>query len=162
MPQHTTVPALRSAHVCSPPAVIWIASPRSPTSRGTGAGGWLCPCLPPQHATLPERCSAQVWYAPVETWVASSSTATATGLGWLVIVPSPSCELKLTPQHRILPSRTTAQAWPGPRPTSICCASSRPATITGCSRVALVSSPSWPSLLFPQHVTLPDSSRAQV
>src|SRR4029079_5909010 len=123
MPQHTTVPPLRSAHVCSPPAATCVASLRSGTSRGTGDGIRFClPCLPPQHATLPVLCSAQVWYAPVETWVTSSSSSTATGAARLLIVPSPSCELKLTPQQRSPPPRSTAQLWPGPRPTSICTA----------------------------------------
>src|SRR5438105_3490074 len=99
MPQHATVPVLRSAQVCSPPAAICVASVRPATSRGSGIARPLRPYLPPQHATLPERRRAHVWYAPVDTCVASSMLATTTGDAWFVIVPSPSCELKLTPQQ---------------------------------------------------------------
>src|ERR1700744_5944132 len=71
---------------------------------------WPAPSAP-QHQTDPSLSSAQPKSAPSDTAVAGAGRpVTSTGVRPLsVVLPVPSCSLKLTPQQRTVPSWRIAQ-----------------------------------------------------
>ena len=84
-PQHQTVPSLRRAHVCAPPATIASTS----VSPATGTGMLLESVLPlpswplsfaPQQLTVAWSSIAQVWRAPAATARACGSALTTRGV----------------------------------------------------------------------------------
>src|SRR5438132_564130 len=86
---------------------------------------------------------------------------TITGAVDCVVVPSPSWPLPLAPQHRAEPPDISAHVKFPPAATAV--APFRPTTATGFATLtAYAPFPSWPSLLYPQHLTDPFESNAHV
>src|SRR5687767_6831498 len=102
-PQQTADPSFFTAHACSVPAEIEIASERPWTPTGVGLPfsvpfpSW--PALfAPQHATRPPPRMAQEKFPPAAT-AAPLMLATSTGVeDVLPVCPLPSCPSKLKPQ----------------------------------------------------------------
>ena len=86
---------------------------------------------------------------------------TSTGTELFVLVSSPSCPEELLPQHLTAPDSVRAQVWSVPALIAFT-PLPRPLTSTGTELFVLVSSPSCPEELAPQHLTAPGSVRAQV
>src|SRR5262249_14981924 len=99
--------------------------------------------------------------APAATAIAPARPATAVGAGALVVLLMPSWPLLLAPQHDTVPAARSAQVkfWPAVIAITLV----RPLTGTGARRgVVTVLLPSWPTLLAPQHSTVPAWRSAQV
>src|SRR3990172_345410 len=110
------------------------------------------PELAPQHLTPPVMVSAQLWVNPAA--VAATSLLrpdTSTGVVRFVVVPSPSWPLALEPQHLRPAAAVRAQVCEPPVATATT-PLARPATSTGVVRFVIVPSPSWPLVLYPQHL----------
>ena len=72
-------------------------------------------------------------------------------------MPSPTCPILFNPQHNTAPPLVTAHVLLPP-PASFATPLPSPTTLTGVSRPLVVSSPSWPFKLVPQHFTPPACS----
>ena len=77
-----------------------------------------------------------------------------------VVVPLPSWPKSFPPQHWTPPAPVSAQLWLPP-PAMATTPLPRPTTSTGVVRCVVDPSPSWPPLLFPQHLTPPADVSAQ-
>ena len=104
---------------------------------------------------------AHVWRSPVVRVVTPVSIVIDVGEDWLVSVPSPNCPRSFQPQHETVSSESTAQVCCSPVVTATGISPPR-LTVTGEFALVVVSSPSWPSLLCPQHFRDWSSRSAQV
>ena len=135
--------------------------------------------LSPQHLTVPLSSTVHVWLSPPEMAVAvrPGPRSTAGRLApispaaspRLVVSPRPSCPSSLKPQHFRVPSSSSAQVWlapavtavavrPGPRSTERRLV---PISLASSPRLVVSPRPSCPTVLRPQHFTVPLSSSAQ-
>src|ERR1039458_3785251 len=173
-----TAPLLSRARLCPslepphPPADIAVTPASSVTSTGTSIAGLVvpppsCPRLfLPQAMTRPFLSRAKLKNSPAETATTSRSPGTSTGTSLPDVVPLPSCPYWLPPQAITLPVVSRARLWPsgkGPQPPAETAATPvSPRTSTGVSLLDVVPSPSCPSLLAPQAITVPAPSSARL
>ncbi|CAI8411941.1 MAG: Uncharacterised protein [Marine Group II euryarchaeote MED-G33] len=165
-PQQCTEPSLMTAQVWWSPATI----PTTLESESTCTGICElelsplpnCPkILLPQHIAVPLSKMAQVCRSPAVRAVTPMSIVIDVGEDWLVSVPSPNWPRSFQPQHAIVSSESTAQVCCSPVVTATGISPLR-LTVTGEFALVLVPSPSWPSLLCPQHFRDWSSRSAQV
>src|SRR4051812_26589353 len=166
-PQHQTVPSLRRAHECAPPAAIASTLVSPPTGTGTLLESVLpLPSWPlsfaPQQLTVASPSIAQVWRAPAAIARACPSPLTSLGTYSGAGSGAPSCPSALRPQHS---TRPPASAQLCAAPVVIASAAAAPlssvmAVGDACSTPR--PSPSWPSSPRPQHEIAPSASIAQL
>ncbi|KRC30598.1 hypothetical protein ASE28_14285 [Acidovorax sp. Root219] len=118
--------------------------------------------LRPQHCTAPAVVSAQVWL-PSAAMAATppAKPVTVWGVVLSVVLPSPSWPKLLSPQHCTAPAVVSAQLWFSPAAMAAT-PLARPVTGWGVLLSVVLPSPSWPSLLRPQHCTAPALVSAQL
>ena len=113
--------------------------------------------LSPQHLIRSVAEIAQLWMWPAATPIIPlPRPVTATGVSCSSIVPSPSWPVALYPQHSTPPALVKAHECASPVATAI--AFVIPETSTGVVHAVgsqALPSPSWPSVLLPQHLTPP-------
>jgi hypothetical protein len=172
LPQHITPPFVVSTQVWLPPAAIAdTLNERPKTFTGVDLEVVVpspsCPeLLFPQHFTSLLEVSAHVWLPPAEIAATplerlTTSTGEDEVVVPVVVVPSPRWPALFPPQHFTPPLEFIAQVWLPPAeiaPTP----AERPQTSTGVDLSVAVPSPSRPSAFEPQHLTAPDSVKAQV
>ena len=100
-------------------------------------------------------------FEPAEMAVPPLNELTVTGILLDVNVPIPSSPSRLKPQHLNTPELFKAQDCPPPLEILIIPEVS-PLTFTGVFEVVLLALPSWPKLLYPQHLTAPAVVKAHV
>src|SRR6266542_2403776 len=95
-PQHQTVPSVRRAHECEPPATIASTFVRPVTGTGTLLESNVpLPSSPlsfaPQQLTVPFPSIAQVWRAPAATATACQIVFTGVGSSRGICRGAPTC-----------------------------------------------------------------------
>src|SRR5690606_15624168 len=154
LPQHQTVPLLRTAHVYRSPALTSMASSMVETWTGTQElSEPLLPSWPfelrPQQEIRPFAGRAHVWISPACTETTLVIDETCTGIPLSRIWPLPSRPSPPLPQHHAVPLLRTAQVCSRPAPMERTKSLKFPLpTRTGL--LPLPGAPSRPELLAPQ------------
>ncbi len=142
-PQHRTDPPATTQPWTGPMATA-VAAVTPGTRVATGS-------VAPQQPRAPLAVTAHDWSGPV----ARSVTEPMASGAWTV-----AGAVDPTPQHCTVPSPGRTQV--RPLPTASCSGAVTPVTVTGVALKGLtVPSPSWPTVLSPQHRSVPSVSSTQ-
>jgi hypothetical protein len=119
--------------------------------------------LEPQQRAVPTHDDRQVCAPPAEIAVAPARPETVPGVVRFDVEPVPSRPEPPAPQQRTVPPATSAQVWLVPASTwSARTPTLKPVTSVGVASGLAAADPSCLLPLFPQHLTLPFESRAQL
>jgi hypothetical protein len=164
-PAHATDPSPRTAHtwLMPPPIEAGVVGDMTAGSRFCFTPGPTASpsALSPQHDTEPASRTAQNVLPPAASACASGRSESWSGLPTSVSVPSPNSARPFAPQHQRSPAAVRTQSVLAAAAMST--TPDTPGTGTGTDdATGRLPSPSCPTVLSPQQLTVPAIVRAQV